>query len=226
MKPDPHSPKHPAKKSSGKVFDVQRPGRARASSTSKPVISYQPVVKDPDITINGVGEARELLDSRQKISLTPTDGDLQPSSPAVGGAAAAQDTTAAARIRVNRSVAPAETPATGPVHNPNTATVGELHGNEVFSLGDPATAAPATPSAPATAPPQPVAPLQTVEQTQGGEQPGFVVSQHDKQPRNSHTLAVVLLLLLMLLLAAAAVDILLDANMLHLSGVPHTDLLR
>jgi hypothetical protein len=70
MNPDPA--RRPQRSVQRKVFDVMRPGRAPASSTSKPVIvGHKPQIKDPSVTVNGVGESRQLMDSRQKIAIKP-----------------------------------------------------------------------------------------------------------------------------------------------------------
>jgi len=222
MKTDPPPAKRAAKKSGGKVFDVRRPGRALASSTSKPVIGYQPVIKDPAVTMNGIGESRELLDSRQKINIAPADEDVKPVSPSVGKGAAVEGTPAAARIRVNRAE-PEAVPITPAQAFPATPP-GELHGNEVFSLGG-TTGVEEPTAAPATPPPNTVpAPAGPIDQS---DEPGFVVSHHDTpQKRSSQTITTIVLFIVMIVLALVAVDILLDANILHLSGVPHTELLR
>lgn len=53
-----------------------RPGRAPASSTSKPVIvSHKPMIQDNSVTTNGVGEPRQLMNARLKISVKPADDE-------------------------------------------------------------------------------------------------------------------------------------------------------
>ncbi|HTH72711.1 MAG TPA: hypothetical protein VL737_05110 [Candidatus Pristimantibacillus sp.] len=82
MKPDKPSKSAPAKKTSGKVFDVRRPGKAPASPTSKPVImGHKPEAQAAQTAVSGIGEtspadtSASTMLTRRKIKILPT-GDL------------------------------------------------------------------------------------------------------------------------------------------------------
>lgn len=73
--------KVPTRKTSGKVFDVRRPGKAPAPPTSKPVIiGHKPEAQEAQAAVSGIGEARPLM-TKRKIQITPASGsDVAPAS--------------------------------------------------------------------------------------------------------------------------------------------------
>lgn len=78
MKSEPKSDDKPAARPSGKVFDVQRPGKAPAAPTSRPgIVGHKPTAQKAQASVSGVGDSRPLLSHRRKIELLPA-GPAEP----------------------------------------------------------------------------------------------------------------------------------------------------
>ncbi len=231
-----------------KVFDVSRPGKTLAETTSKPVIvGHRPQVQDP--MMMHPNEQRPLMDAKRKVAVVPsapvvpqqpeqkpeqttTDPEAKPSSTkptAEAEAGAVPDVQVAA-------------PLAEAVEPPQPTAV------ETPSAPTPVTAEPSTPAAPEPKPlPQQTEPEDSVAAIllQGAKEAEIppisagvssdplpdisgahvyppttmIVSHHDKGARVGK---IVLWALLLLLLAVVIVDVLLDAGFFVLS-VPHTD---
>lgn len=225
--------------SSGKVFDVMRPGQAPADATSKPVIvGHKPMV-DRSVSVNGVGEPQSLLDGRQKISIAPS-----PDAAKAADALAVQPPAALAGESPVTSHEPVQTTPVPSVGAPTVET-DQANPNEPLleaeapahaetpmsgSVVGPSPAQPAqTNSAPPQAVPSPAVTLDdldddTVAQTAAPVLDQVVVSHHR---RGGSMWAVLLIILLIIVLAAVAVDLLLDAGVIKTSlNIPHTHLLK
>jgi hypothetical protein len=68
--PAPKKPLRPMSPGTGTVFDVKRPGRAPAQTTSRPVIvGHKPMVRDPFTT--GKTEERPTLPTKDQVAVEP-----------------------------------------------------------------------------------------------------------------------------------------------------------
>ncbi len=187
-----------------KVFDVRRPGRAPASSTSRPlIVGHKPQINDPSVTVNGVGLRRPLLDPRQKIAVSSPGNDPQQPVQAAGKLAAAGVAASVADQKAPQATPygfePAEiTPMPAPSslpQKPANMEVAPVSGEDALLAGLPAPA---------------------IKEEQ------VMVSPHI--PRQGSAWKIVVAILVLVLLVVAAFDVLLDAGFLEWN-IPHTHFL-
>ncbi len=210
-----------------KVFDVRRPGKAMASPTSRPVImGHKPQAQSTQIAVSGIGEAEEqpaLLTKEKKIE--PVAAPVQSVEPM------AQEASPASILPETPEAVPAPEPAAPAEEVPaaaqaeETPPVVEQPEASPLPVSEPESVTPATQEEPSAVPAAEV----QLEEPEPVIEPlfdksGIVVSHHDRSKKGS-SLKTVLLLLLILILAAVALDLLLDAGILSLNGLPHTDFL-
>lgn len=213
MKPDASRAPFSGRPVQRKVFDVMRPGRAPANSTSKPVIvSHKPMIQDPSVTMNGVGEPRSLLSSRQKITITPVDGNTAPQPVAPPAVAPAQPAPSA--------------PVAAPV--PASPVAPDLASTPVNVPSHPAEA-PLPPAPQAAIQPAVIHPTPP-EDVMLDDMPAPIVDDHVESiaPRSvgpkTFPWKTVILVAAIVLLALAVLDILLDGDFISWN-VPHTHFL-
>jgi hypothetical protein len=193
-----------------KVFDVMRPGKAPASPSSKPVIvGHKPEVKDPSVTLNGIAE-REPLKTHKKIEVTtgtrmpPIEVPNEPDAPLqpqiTHDNIPEKEVEALATVALDNITESdlAKAPAAGPPQ--------------------------VQPGAPRTpVPPLPADALLETTAAPEVEAEGIVVSNHGAA--HSSVGKTVVLVLVVVVLALAIFNVLLDAELLKLEAVPHTDFL-
>jgi hypothetical protein len=249
MNPNPQRPTIPGPVQR-KVFDVMRPGRAPANSTSKPVIvGHKPQVQDPSVTVNGVGEARPLLDSRKKISITAHDGDTAagqapkppvPAIPSLPKAAPEVPVAAPATMPEPQSVVPPspegpkadDGPSVWPSRDEQPPVTPEVSVSAGVSPAETVTSSipeDTAPQADAVAPttPEPAMPEDDLLATMPAPE---VDDHHAPSAEPSYVgprtipWRLLIPIIVILVLAIAIVDILLDADFLSWS-IPHTHFL-
>jgi hypothetical protein len=235
--PAPAAPTPPRPR--GKVFDVMRPGRAPASPTSRPVvIGHKASAQAAQLKVSGIGESKNedgMFDTHKKVEVKPVHDmaatesapkvavvqDEQALDPAdaVVDAPAAEDAPALAE-----AAAAAETPASTPpsAPGPATATPAEADKFDEAALDpEPAAPAPSAENRPAPAP-LPESEHDPVHDIAPPDLDGqVVVSHHTTEPRGTGRL--IGLILLMVFFALVVFNILLDAGVFDISGVPHTN---
>lgn len=192
-----------------KIFDVARPGRSPASSTSRPlIVGHKPQVRDPAVTVNGVGYRRPLMDPRQKVNVDTNAAAppqvIQPSQISQAGPASVQTGVIAAPIAPSAPSVPSAPSAPAPAPAPQSTTI------------------PGQPGAPI----QPILhddalldnlPAPNIDEEQ------IVMSAH--MPRQSGAVwSIVLTVVAVVLVAFLVLDILLDAGFLDWN-IPHTHFL-
>lgn len=239
MKPEPKADK-PAKPAAkppvkpappkGRVFDVMRPGKAPASPTSRPVITgHKPAVQESLTGVGGIGDARPLLNPRQKVAVAPTEPEAaEPSKTAAAeppvaptkGAAPPEPTTAPEPPATTVPV-PAEPKPKPPAETAPEPVAAPAPAPEPAPL-----AAAEPPVAPAPPPPAPSATYEP-DPLEDTAAPAFdrgevVVSRHFG---GESIVKIVLILLLIVALALVAFDVMLDAGILNIQGIPHTQFL-
>jgi hypothetical protein len=228
MKPDTSDAKRPP--TPRKVFDVMRPGKALASPTSRPVIAGHKVL-DSTSGVGGVGEGSRSLSRHKKIELTPS-----PEAPAKD-----EETK-----ETPEKTTPAPEPSK-PAPAPETAKPAGATPVPVVTASVPE--APEKkedrqPPAPAPAPEPadddpmavhlpagdkfmpPVQELETSKDDAPAPIPGqsdIIVGHHGAIDAPGQAL---LLLGLIILLALVAFNILLDAGIVTIDGIPHTDFFK
>lgn len=184
-----------------KVFDVMRPGRAPASSTSKPVIvGHKPLVRDPAVTMAAPAR-RPLMNAGRKVTVRPTAPVATPATPTPPVSAA-------------QPGSPALPPATDLAAPPLTPSPA------------PASTAPAVTPAPAAPAPKPAEPAH--EDALLDDLPAPVFEDHDvvsrKVGHGDFPWKTTALILVIIALALFLVNVLLDADFLSWD-LPHTDFL-
>jgi hypothetical protein len=269
-----------SKQPAGKVFDVRRPGRAPASSTSRPVIvGHKPEVQDSVAGVSGIGDAprQQLLSPKKKVGVRPitiaeaaptqeqaaapvqepTPSPVSASIPSSVPPLAAEAESLLVRISKPAPVEPTvpieaskpaeQTVVTQPQVKPVQATAPVTSVEQTVASTPPekamATAPVQAPDAPKPAAPEPTSsqdmaepasepwlaltdatPDTSSQVTTTVAEPEYeiqpIVVSHHRSP--NHVWKVVLLLLVIVLLAAAALDILLDAQIIAVPGLPHT----
>jgi hypothetical protein len=243
----------PAAKSAGKVFDVQRPGKAPASPTSKPVIiGHRAKAQSDQTVVSGIGEERPYLNAKRKIEIRPGGSAAaapppEPSEPkgiSVEVAPVMPPAPAEPKVAIEPTPKPAAPPppvksalppdpqpepSSEPAPDPSPAASGPQ--GVAPSLSQPETP-------PAAAEPQPKASeappaLSSIPEAPSEAKTAEDEAIHDFQMQPiivSHHSAggsavkVFGLVLLVLVLAVVAINILMDAEVLKApSGIPHTD---
>jgi hypothetical protein len=192
-----------------KVFDVTRPGKTPAPAASKPVIvGHKPQVQDPSVTVNGVGERRPL-GGHKKIEVTsgthmpPIEVPNEPEAPVKAEDIPETEVDALAEVAIEGV-------------------------NDGQAAVEPELTAEAAPQIQPGAPRKPIAPLpeNALAETTAAPDPepqGIVVSDHAAQ--HSSAGKSILLVVIVILLAVAILNVLLDADMVKVEGLPHTDFL-
>ena len=223
MKTDPVAPApqpKPKPASTGKVFDVRRPGRAPANATSKPVIvGHKPIVKDPDVTVKA-DDSRQLMDSHQKIDIKPNDTSLEASAPHVAGnATSMQATQSEVTDKVAIEVGNADQPAAKPAAKaPDLAKEQVPEAIAQVAIGTTEAEVVKNEDTPASSTDIP----DDFFAQHPVDQEDIIVSQH----HSDNPWKVAILVVIVILLAVIAFDILLDAGLVTVSGIPHTNFLR
>ena len=234
---------------SPKVFDVRRPGKAPASPTSRPVIvGHKPQAQSTQIAVSGIGEASPPLLAKEKkidpIVQVPAAESMaepiaqeatSPTTPAIPDPKEVEAlATAALATTTEAPAAPDESPQQAEVETEPSPSPAE----DTSAVSAPEEKPPAIeiPADPAVAPDKDATPLSgaipaATEEIEPEpvieplfDKSGIVVSHHGTHAGGSTT-KILLLLLLVLLLAAAIADLLLDAGILTLNGIPHTNFL-
>ncbi|HSX33349.1 MAG TPA: hypothetical protein VLF91_03370 [Candidatus Saccharimonadales bacterium] len=212
-------------KTSGKVFDVRRPGKAPATPTSRPVVaSHKPSAAQSQTAVSGVGEREALLVHHESTLAAPK---------VAAEAAPAPETVAM------ESPAPAliSSPESDPVitEAAEQLATDELQQSVTAALAQPKpkpeAASADTANMPATAPEagqQPVTNqlLAAASEAMAEDEPQPLPLSASQDLRlddagHPHILRTVLLVLLLLGLLAVVADVLLDSGVLTLA-VPHT----
>lgn len=223
MKPTNKTPGTPTTPTSGKIFDVARPGRSLATPTSKPVIvGHKPQVQDP-MMAHDIDDERRLLGGHNRVSVAPLDEGAE--TPL---AAAVPESPAPSEEPVTPSMAPVEA-----AQEPLASTPS----NE--SEPEPAPADAVAPQQEPTPPPEPVTPLSVpaapapvqpkpladdlldddADTTDPALMPEAVVSHHHHG--GGALKSVLVALFILLIIGAIIFDILLDAGFVVLD-IPHT----
>jgi hypothetical protein len=234
-----------------KVFDVMRPGRAPANSTSKPVIvGHKPMVQDPSVTMNGVGDSRALLDSRKKIAITAHDAPAAvpvavapapaPSAPAVPSMPAPEPPAAPEPPTLPAEPAAPEQPEDGPTvwpprdEQPPPPLQPAVSPAETItsSIPDDTTPKPGVVTAPAAVPTtEPDAVMAPDDDLLATMPAPEVDGHHVPAAEPSHVgpthipLRWLIPVIIIVVLVIAILDILLDADFLGWS-IPHTHFLQ
>lgn len=243
-KPASPTPKKPNAPTQHKVFDIRRPGKAIASPTSRPVIT-PPKVKDSVLVekpqtskhsriADDPDEKRDLMDSTKKVMIQP------PESAPTSNVPVANDTKPAPEPEITPTPQPpAPSPQPNEVNTKVPTSIEELLQNSGDQQLPPSITAetdtpPQAPMPPVQQPaPEPVLPQTEAEPHDPEEvlastappevdMSRAVISTH-VTPRR-HLWREVLIFVGLLLFVVAAFDILLDAGVLHVHGVPHTNL--
>jgi hypothetical protein len=227
MKPDTSDAKKPP--TPRKVFDVMRPGKALASPTSRPVIAGHKVL-DSTSGVGGVGEGSRSLSRHKKIELTPG-----PEAPAKDKETkeTPEKTAPAPELSKPASAPEATKPAEATPVPVVAATVPEVPEKKEEQ-----------PPAPAPAPESadddpmavhlpagdkfmpPTTELEISKDDAPAPIPGqseIIVGHHGAIDAPGQAL---LLLGLIILLALVAFNILLDAGILTMDSVPHTNFFK
>lgn len=231
MKPDKSEDKKPP--APRKVFDVMRPGKAPASPTSRPIIGgHKNKVQDSVSGVGGVGEGRPL-GKHKKIELAH-DADA-PAKDAPENEKEKASASPAPAIETSKPAVSAPEPAKPDEAAPALAAVIP---EEMFEKKE----AKPTPLPPAETPasaddsmevrlpaegPMPPAPeLEAAKDDTPAPIPNqedIIVGHHGAIDAPGQAL---LLLGLIIVLALVAVNILLDADILKIDGIPHTNLFK
>lgn len=189
---------------SGKVFDVVRPGKVLASPTSRPVIVGQkPITQDDQFV---TPPDRQLMEHKQMDNLSA------PSTPQAVTLPAAPEPTVPVEPAANERIdLPSSTFEEKPT--PQGIAVAQTVSVPDQEIQPSVTHDPVMEQAIAEADEKLLsdssAPL--IDQA--------IISQHVSPKR---TVKIVLLVLVIILLLVVIVDLLLDANLLKLNGIPHT----
>ena len=220
MKPDAPAPKKPQPK---KVFDVMKPGKALANPSARPIIvGHKPKVQDSVSGVSGVGE-RALSHGKHKIELTHHEEPEEKKEAPVAPMAKTPESTkepapkpsAPAVVAVAASTMHAEDPAAPSAAKPESAPEADNSMKPIFDTPPGETDTP--PPAPDTAIAFDDTPAPVPDQEQ------IVVSHHGPL---DEPFKVIGLLLLIIILAAVALNILIDADVLKVDGVPHTNFFK
>ncbi len=247
MKPNKHSTRADSQDAPKKVFDVARPGKTPASTTSRPVIvGHKPQVQDPMMMPDD--NRRSLMDAHHKVTVQPHSApELPPSTPEVPGPAIqdgiAPDTEDATLQPVGplqeAEIAPQGeqttpvlteqqpvilTEPTPPAHHDQTPLLEEDSVAAILSEGIGSEQAPMQSQTPgqsssSTAPSNVQhAPLPDISDAHVYPPQSVIVSHHDTKGRFSQ---IVLIGFILLIIAVVVMDILLDAGFVVLN-LPHT----
>lgn len=218
-------------KKTGSVFDVQRPGKAAASSTSKPVIvGHKSLVQDPMMTDKDnkrplMGHAKEVL----APSPAPVPAEAVPEAPqpnpAVSEPVAALSPMPVANPLPEKPIEPAATPVTTPEPSPATQPPPE----PTPPSPQPVSEQIATPT---EAPQKPIKPLPKEafeaiahDEHRPVDNEGAVISSQavvSHHRRHWSIGQVILILVLIIVIAIVGVDLLIDAGLLN-TTLPSTD---
>jgi hypothetical protein len=202
----------------GKYFDVRRPGKSPAEPSSRPlIVGHKPTVQDESIggaslPINHAASKQYLMNSSGRVNIQRADPvDARPPLD-----------TAELEMHNNKQVAapmaqPASDPSLAPTEAaqpkaPDTPVPATLSKKEALNVGAVATEATVGKAGELTA----------LEKEASAEEISYdvVVSKHKK---HASAWFVVLNIIMLLILLVAAADILLDTNVIKLTGIPHTD---
>lgn len=214
-----------------KVFDVMRPGRAPAPSTSKPVIvGHKPIVRDASVTLQGIGAPapRPLMHTANPVSVQPAPPAPAPQTTAPVPASVAPAPPIAAPSAPS-APAPRTVPPLSPVPPPTSRVTSPV--------AIPPTPAPVHTSALVPAPmgikqPGPVtvpAPGQGTDDGLLDEIRPLVPEDHDEVVSRrigpgEFPWKYTILIGVILVLLAVLLNILVDAEFLSIR-IPHTDFL-